>query len=48
MMLGAAIPWWVQGKVLVRGQRGRMPPEAPAFKLFWKTHDPFPNSSNAC
>jgi len=22
--------------------------EAPGFKLFWKTHDPFPNSSKAC
>ena len=21
---------------------------APAFKLFWKTHDQFPNSSNEC
>ena len=35
-------PWWVQGLL------GQRPPEASAFKLFWKTHDQFLNSSNAC
>ena len=28
--------------------RGSKAPKAPWFKLFWKTHDPFPNSSKAC
>jgi len=45
MMLGATRPTVGLGKALVRG---RMAPESPAFKLFWKTHDPFPNSSNSC
>jgi len=48
MMLGARRlqgPQWVQGKALVRD---RQPPEASGFKLFWKTHDPFQNSTNAC
>ena len=51
MMLGALGlqgPGWVQGKALVRGSGGQRPPEAPGFKLFCKTHHPFPNSSNAC
>jgi len=37
MMLGAARPTVGPGQALLRGQ-------APAFKLFWKIHDPFPNS----
>jgi len=50
MMLGARGlqgPRWVQGKVLVRGPGGQRLPEAPGFKLFWKTHNQFPNSSKA-
>jgi len=38
----------VKVKALVRGPGGQRPPEAPAFKLFWKTHDTFPNSLNTC
>jgi len=45
IMLGLQGPRWVQDTVLVRDPKT---PEAPGFKLFWKTHDPFPNSSKAC
>ena len=33
------------GQSLGQGSRG--PLKTPGFKLFWKTHNPFPNSSKA-
>ena len=41
MVLGAAMHMVGPGQRHGHG-------EAPAFKLFWKTLDPFPNSSNVC